>query len=77
MTRFTRVKSTHQRVETDSTPWTDLKETPAKDNSKISKKAFPGAAGRSNNYNNNKNGTTTPTEKAEGGGGKFKNPEGI
>jgi hypothetical protein len=61
MTRFTRVKSTHQRIEGESTPWKELKDTPAKDDKKNHRDSYSSSK-------NNK--TTTPTKKPMGNGKK-------
>lgn len=77
MTRFTRVKSTHQRVEGDSTSWGELKATPAKDDTKNHRDTKRGAPSNNNKgspsgggkkFNNNNR--TNQSDGGGGGGGK-------
>lgn len=64
MTRFTRVKSTHQRIEGESTSWTDLANTPAKDDTKNHRDAQKGPGSRGGSRG-----------RGGGDGGKFQNKQ--
>jgi hypothetical protein len=70
MTRFTRAKSTHQRVEADPTPWTDLKSTPAKNEGEGFDRKRASQKNASNNDDKSQQGKSPkPTNGAGEGGG--------